>query len=198
MVMMVVGLSAWSVRAQEVASGVPMAVPPAEDAPTAAQPGASAAEVSRETSILMDVFLQMRLAGKLLEKKDWQKTVAVQEEIVARLDELLRSAAPPSSPPPGGQRERRQEEQSAPNPEASQQVQQPTRSQPTETTGEKAQEEHGPQTAQLREILRGLWGQLPERVRSQVSETLAEQFLPQYAPLIEQYYRRLSEMASPP
>jgi len=39
-----------------------------------------------------------------------------------------------------------------------------------------------------------VWGELPEQVRQQLlQQWSAEQFLPEYAPMIEQYFRRLTE-----
>lgn len=156
------------------------------------------AEVSREMSILIDVFLNMRLAGQLMEKGDWQKTLLVQQQVIERLDELLRFAPPPASQPPQPQTQlSQQEEATAPSPDQSVTQLEKAQSSPTETVGKQGKEGAETQTEELRRILRGLWGQLPERVRNQVSETIAEQFLPQYAPLIEQYYRRLAETLQP-
>jgi hypothetical protein len=156
-------------------------------------------EVSQEMSILIDVFLQMRLAGKLIEKRDWQKTLVVQQQVIERLDELLRSVQPPASQPPQPQRPPSQQEKSlSPNPEQPLRQPEAAQSPPTETADQQSNDQAEPQTEELRRILRGLWGQLPERIRSQVSETIAEHFLPQYAPLIEQYYRRLAETLQPP
>ncbi len=50
------------------------------------------------------------------------------------------------------------------------------------------------QAADIQTLLNSFWGELPERVRDQVTEPLAEEFLPKYRTLIEQYYRRLAEM----
>lgn len=45
-----------------------------------------------------------------------------------------------------------------------------------------------------RELLRRMnWGSLPDRLRNQVRSARVEQFLPKYARLIEQYYKRLAE-----
>jgi hypothetical protein len=38
-----------------------------------------------------------------------------------------------------------------------------------------------------------IWGHLPERLRQQMQNADAIEFLPQYRQLIEDYYRRLSE-----
>jgi hypothetical protein len=43
------------------------------------------------------------------------------------------------------------------------------------------------------ELVKHLWGHLPERSREQVLQSFSDEFLPQYELEIEQYYRRLSE-----
>ncbi|MBN2216441.1 MAG: hypothetical protein JW719_03595 [Pirellulales bacterium] len=47
--------------------------------------------------------------------------------------------------------------------------------------------------AQTRDLMKRLWGELPPRQRDQVLQLPAEEFLPQYEIMIEQYFRRLSE-----
>ena len=43
------------------------------------------------------------------------------------------------------------------------------------------------------ELVKHLWGHLPERSREQVLQSFSDEFLPKYELEIEQYYRRLSE-----
>lgn len=43
------------------------------------------------------------------------------------------------------------------------------------------------------DAVKHLWGQLPERSRTQMLQTFSDEFLPKYEQDIEQYYRRLSE-----
>ncbi len=153
----------------------------------------SSSERPGEMSAIVDIFFQMRLAGRLMEQRDWQKTLTVQEQIIARLDELLRHNQP-SAPPPATS--------PMPEPEASSQQQDVQSAKPSEQAQSPASGEvNDGQTQQtvdhwqeVRSVLRGLWGQLPDRLRSQIPETLAEEFLPRYAPLIRQYYRRLAEL----
>lgn len=47
--------------------------------------------------------------------------------------------------------------------------------------------------ARMREMLKRVWGHLPERVRLQMQSGMAEEFLPEYERLIEQYYQRLAD-----
>lgn len=160
--------------------------------------GLSPREVSRETSVLIDVFLQMRLASELMRQDDWQKSAAVQAQVIARLDELLKR--PPSQAPPSSGRAPQpmaDVKPVTPEPQPTAQPQQ-AKTAPTGQVGSDPTASGQNQLEELRSILRGLWGELPERVRAQVSETLAEEFLPRYAPLIREYYRRLAELSSPP
>lgn len=46
---------------------------------------------------------------------------------------------------------------------------------------------------EVNEMVKALWGHLPERSREQMLQTFSDEFLPKYDLEIEQYYRRLSE-----
>ena len=43
------------------------------------------------------------------------------------------------------------------------------------------------------DVLRRIWGHLPEKVRDDMQASFSEQFLPKYERLIEEYYKRLAE-----
>ena len=45
----------------------------------------------------------------------------------------------------------------------------------------------------LDELVKNLWGHLPERSREQMMQSFSDEFLPKYELEIEEYYRRLSE-----
>ena len=49
------------------------------------------------------------------------------------------------------------------------------------------------ETADVKDVLRRIWGHLPEKMREQMQAQLSEQFLPKYEKLIEEYYKRLAE-----
>lgn len=46
---------------------------------------------------------------------------------------------------------------------------------------------------EVKEMVKALWGHLPERSRGQMLQSFSDEFLPKYELEIEQYYRRLSE-----
>jgi hypothetical protein len=49
------------------------------------------------------------------------------------------------------------------------------------------------ETADVKDVLRRIWGHLPDKLRDEMQASLSEQFLPKYERLIEEYYKRLSE-----
>jgi hypothetical protein len=50
-----------------------------------------------------------------------------------------------------------------------------------------------PDAAEMRNLIKDLWGELPPNVREQMLQNPTEQFVPQYESMIEEYYRRLSQ-----
>lgn len=54
-------------------------------------------------------------------------------------------------------------------------------------------ERENAEAADVKDMLRRIWGHLPEKMRDQMQAQLSEQFLPKYEKLIEEYYKRLAE-----
>jgi hypothetical protein len=50
-----------------------------------------------------------------------------------------------------------------------------------------------PETADMKDLARRLWGHLPDKQREEMQASFSEQFLPKYERLIEEYYKRLAE-----
>ena len=50
-----------------------------------------------------------------------------------------------------------------------------------------------PDMADMRDVLKGVWGLLPERQREQMLQSYEEQFLPKYEQMIADYFRSLAE-----
>jgi len=50
-----------------------------------------------------------------------------------------------------------------------------------------------PEKDNVSDVVKELWGHLPERSREQLLQSFSEEFLPKYEREIQQYYRRLSE-----
>jgi len=49
------------------------------------------------------------------------------------------------------------------------------------------------ESADAKDVLRRVWGHLPEKLRDEMQASFSEQFLPKYQRLIEEYYQRLAE-----
>ncbi|MBI2824871.1 MAG: hypothetical protein HYX69_09310 [Planctomycetia bacterium] len=50
-----------------------------------------------------------------------------------------------------------------------------------------------PDLSDIRELLKGVWGRLPERDREQMLQSYEEQFLPKYEQMIADYFRSIAE-----
>jgi hypothetical protein len=156
------------------------------------------AGVSEEENPLLDVARQMRQAeGLISENESGDPTQAVQRQIVARLDELIkkaRSCCKPCSP-----------SQCSPKVAARQKVRQPKsksgkgRGKPTQKRATNPNTLPGKADAtaltkdQMRELIKSVWGELPATEREQMLERAGDAFLPKYQLLIELYFRRLIE-----
>jgi len=53
-----------------------------------------------------------------------------------------------------------------------------------------------PDMADMKEVLKGVWGQLPEHQREQMLQSYEEQFLPKYEQMIADYFRSIAEPES--
>ena len=49
------------------------------------------------------------------------------------------------------------------------------------------------ESVNTKDVLRRIWGHLPEKLRDEMQASFSEQFLPKYERLIEEYYKRLAE-----
>jgi hypothetical protein len=54
-----------------------------------------------------------------------------------------------------------------------------------------------PDMADMKEVLKGVWGQLPEHEREQMLQSYEEQFLPKYEQMIADYFRSIAEPKTP-
>lgn len=146
----------------------------------------------------LDIARQMRQAeGLIAENESGDATQAVQREIVSRLEALIKKAqscCKPCSP-----------SQCSPKVAARQKVAQPKKK-PGKGRGKPTQKRvTNPNTLpgkadataltkdQMRELIKSVWGELPETEREQMLEQAGDAFLPKYQLLIELYFRRLIE-----
>lgn len=157
------------------------------------------AAISEDEQPLVEVVQRMRtVEQRILGGDCGPQTQQSQQEIVADLDRLIRQArsggqasaarqqAHPSQPSP--ERQAAGQPGAKPGDQPSQGRQPGDRAKPGRTGTER------PSPQQLAAVFGQVWGELPEQVRQQLlQQWSAEQFLPEYAPMIEQYFRRLTE-----
>ncbi len=152
-------------------------------------------------SPLSRISTQMAQARSLIAEKDITgETREVQEEIVSQLDELIDKLNKQCQNCSGGQCNKpssQQTQKSTPKlggkPSASAGSQaSPQQSQVSSGGGGEAQ----PGEVTDRDVVKKLWGQLPERLRQQLLQSTADEFLPKYREELELYFRRLAEEQS--
>jgi hypothetical protein len=159
------------------------------------------AGISENANPLLEVTRDMRLAqGRIAQADGGPQTQDLQRQIVATLDKLLREARSRSQPTGGGTKEmplstaRRPAQQPAQQPQSAVGN---SSNKPPVASGEhtaKTPENRAAQLQAVRDAMKNLWGELPERAREQMLERApVEEFVPQYETLIEAYFRRLAK-----
>lgn len=183
-------------------------MPERELPPEGPEPGHPAEAAGDRDDPLARVGRRMRsVEERLLRRAGGGETTDLQRQIVAELDELLKQMsrrqsgggqsnrpAPEkqgsrrSKPEPGGEQPQQgganrsgSGGQGAPGDSPAQDA--------TDALANRAAERPAP--ADRQELLKDLWGHLPERVREQMLQASMDQFLPKYQLLIEEYFKRL-------
>jgi hypothetical protein len=140
---------------------------------------------------------QMRTAEELIVQRDASAvTRRIQQQIVQDIERLIeqmskqcagaQSASSQQAASPEKQAKPGSKAGSGEHPGTSK----PARDSETQVGQHDSNDAH---LAQIMENLRQVWGHLPARVREQMQGGMAEEFLPKYEQLIEQYYRRLAD-----
>lgn len=151
-------------------------------------------------SPLERIGTQMRSAQQLLAERDGAgRATRLQDQIVKDLDALIKKAqrqkkqSQQGGKPSGGSQRPDARPQGGQPGDSSAEGQQPA-ADSTEGTREGAGEAStADRDAGRSELLKNLWGHLPERVRQQMLQSPDDEFLPKYEFEIEQYFRRLAE-----
>ncbi|MEM6331687.1 MAG: hypothetical protein AAF790_15760, partial [Planctomycetota bacterium] len=196
----------------EQPGGQPDALPGADsgDPPAAAGEDLGAAEPSPLAKVLASMAAAR---GKIRTGAGAREP---QQQVITQLDEMIRQAEKqckqcnnPSSSSRGGKKPQ-QSKRSQPKP-GEQQANQPKPGQPKPGQAKPGQPKPGQQAGQqsqvrlgkaqgrvgegrpASELMKEVWGRLPERLREQMLESSSGEFLPQYREEIERYFRRLAE-----
>ena len=180
------------------------------DAPEATSPGEEtdaldrqllrelgAAAASEDENPLLGIAQNMRdVEGLIGRTQSGPKTQDLQDRIVADLGELLKQARSrcrqcnPAQGNPSQANSRRPVTQPKQPGTAKKPGNNPARdSNATPGSAEQRQAD----IDQIRDILKQLWGDLPQRERERMREPRVEEFLPKYQQLIEEYFKRLAE-----
>jgi len=148
---------------------------------------------------LAGVTRHMQEAHDLLEQSsDMTKASVAQEQALAGLDAVITQLTEKKKKCQGGQGKPSDSKKPKPNSKASKPGgekkagDQAATSAPSSTAG-KASQQLAAATTQL---VKDLWGHLPERQQEQILQPLGEEFLPKYAEEISAYFRALAEPKS--
>ncbi len=129
---------------------------------------------------------------RLREQDTSEATQAIQRQIVLELDTVIRklqaqSGSESSSGQQASATDREGQQSGKDGGETGDRRSPGNSDQPATNVGRTAE------TDAMRQALDRFWGNLPERVRRQVQNMNAVEFLPEYEKLIEDYYQRLAE-----
>ena len=124
----------------------------------------------------------------------------IQQQVVKQLDELIAELSKQcqackqggqQSPPSQSQAAQRHQQAGQSSPDAARGN---TAAQDSTTRlGQSSGRPTANEKADLDNVMKSLWGHLPERSREQMLQSFSHEFLPKYQLEIEEYYRRLSE-----
>ena len=172
-----------------------------------------AAADAEDENPLLEVARQMREAEGLIAQNDSGSTTRnLQQQIVADLEELIRQArkrcgqckpgGKPGSKPGNkqGQKVKSDAPAGPPRPKSGSgggKQPGPTVAGKHDTPDPSPSPVRRVDVGQMQEVIKALWGQLPQRERERMTQSPPEEFLPKYELMIEEYYRRLSEEKEP-
>jgi len=181
--------------------------------PSKSQPGDDLGEAADP---LTRIGTKMRHAVSLIDREKLsEETTALQDEIVKDIDELIKQQKKKmqqQQQQSSSQQQKQQQQSSRSNvkPQGSQAQQQ--RQQQSQGGGEQESKQAAKESedevrkneqktvkldpAAQDELLKRVWGILPEKDREQMRQAAGDQFLPEYESLIIRYFRRLAEEES--
>lgn len=165
----------------------PSSSPPGEMRP-ATPAGEDVGRPSSDRDVLGSVVRDMRASERLLrQQQQGVPTRDVQQRIVDTLGELVNQLQRQKGGDAKPQSARSQAATTSPAPTEGQ----PRASSQAGERNSGGNQEEKPVSPQ--DLVEKVWGQLPPRMQQQIGSPVHEQFLPQYEPLIIEYYRRLAE-----
>lgn len=194
-------LSGFESLGDELLQGIPL--PKIPESKPATQP--TGHNEDSASSPLERVEHGMRKAQDLLaQQQEGSHAVAVQQQVVTELDALIDELRKAQCKACQGNKssqssESRRSKMAGRKPSDNPAKSQAPASSPAQPSSQQSSsrldsgQSVSAQNESVEEVLRRLWGQLPERVREQMLQTPADEFLPKYRADIEKYFRRLAE-----
>lgn len=134
--------------------------------------------------------------GLLEERSEASRASESQSEALTNLDTMIAELTQRKNQCQGGECKKPGQPKPGENPKPSGK---PGKS-PTQTgsNSTNADADLSTELAAAEELVKDLWGKLPERQRQQILQPLSEEFLPKYASEIEAYFRALAQPKSTP
>ena len=176
---------------------------PAPDADDAAEPLIDGEDLGSEAEDpLSRVGRQMRRAEELIARlQSPDKTAKLQQQIVKDLEQLAQELEKQCQKQGSGSGQKSSMQQTAGRKEVKQpggqKGKEPGKENdvPVKDSTDRLGKNNVQKTdmAEMKDLMKDLWGQLPLRDREQMLQSSPEQFLPKYELLIEKYYKRLAE-----
>lgn len=181
-------------------------LPETTPAPTKPAPGEDLG--AKPEQPLVRIASGMSSAEKLIAGRGQPiETSRVQQQVISELDELIKQAEKQCSqcqnPQSGqGQSQKQASQRSQPKPSGEQKDSQANQGKPSQRSQQAGRQSTtrldaaGAQAASTRspdELMKEVWGRLPQRVREQMLESSSDEFLPEYREEIERYFRELAE-----
>ena len=145
---------------------------------------------------LTRISQQMRNVETLIGRRDTSvKTQEMQKQILSDLDQLLEQTKKQCQGQCNKPSSSSQASNSPPKPSQSP-GSDPMNNKPAKDSSEELRKPGENKVAQdeaMNQLVKEVWGHLPDKVRDQMQNVGVEQFLPKYEKLIEAYYKRLAE-----
>lgn len=170
-------------------------------------------DLGQNADPLTRIGAKMRQAVTLIDREKLsEKTTLLQDEIVHDIDELIKQQKKKmqqqqQQSSSQSQQQKSQRSSVKPQGQKAQQQQRPRggdgqeskdpAQESTERLGKNEQKPPQLDLAAQDELLKRVWGLLPEKDREQMRQAAGDQFLPEYESLIIQYFQRLAEEENP-
>jgi hypothetical protein len=144
-------------------------------------------------SAVAQAMLQVRL--RMMQSDSGPATITLQKQIVTDLDRLIeqarKSCGQCSSSAPQSATQKAGSPSSKPSSKGAQRT--GTKPESVDVDKKSGGQSRKPDMDEMQSLMKDLWGELPAHEREQMLQLPAEDFMPKYQELLEDYFRGLSE-----